>query len=41
MHVRPLGLLGALGELAAPTILLIGGRTVAGDVFPCGIELPQ
>ncbi|MBV7528922.1 histidine kinase [Chitinophaga sp. sic0106] len=25
IHVRPLGLVGALGELSAPTVLLIGG----------------
>ncbi len=38
MHVRPLGLLGALGELAAPTMLLIGGVLLQAMFFLAGLS---
>jgi len=38
MHVRPLGLLSALGELAAPTILLIGGVSLQAMFFLAGLS---
>jgi two-component system, LytTR family, sensor kinase len=38
MHVRPLGLLSALGELAAPTMLLIGGVLLQAMFFLAGLS---
>ncbi|HVI44551.1 MAG TPA: histidine kinase [Chitinophaga sp.] len=38
MHIRPLGLLSALGELAAPTILLIGGVLLQAMFFLAGLS---
>ncbi|MFY0253258.1 histidine kinase [Chitinophaga sp. 30R24] len=38
MHVRPLGLLSALGELAAPTLLLIGGVLLQAMFFLAGLS---
>lgn len=38
MHVKPLGLLSALGELAAPTMLLIGGVLLQAMFFLAGLS---
>lgn len=38
MHIRPLGLLSALGELAAPTMLLIGGVLLQAMFFLAGLS---
>ncbi|HEY9262885.1 histidine kinase, partial [Chitinophaga sp.] len=38
MHVRPLGLLSALGELAAPSLLLIGGVLLQAMFFLAGLS---
>ncbi|MCW3462164.1 histidine kinase [Chitinophaga nivalis] len=38
MHIRPMGLLGALGELTAPTLLLIGGIILQAMFFLAGLS---
>nr|WP_246485183.1 histidine kinase [Chitinophaga qingshengii] len=38
MHIRPLGLLSALGELAAPSMLLIGGVLLQAMFFLAGLS---
>ncbi|NLR65205.1 histidine kinase [Chitinophaga varians] len=38
MHIRPLGLLSALGELAAPTMLFIGGVLLQAMFFLAGLS---
>ncbi|NML35923.1 histidine kinase [Chitinophaga sp. G-6-1-13] len=38
MHIKPLGLLSALGELAAPSILLIGGVLLQAMFFLAGLS---
>ncbi|NSL89693.1 histidine kinase [Chitinophaga sp. Mgbs1] len=38
MHIRPLGLLSALGELAAPSILLIAGVLMQAMFFLAGLS---
>ncbi|CAL1520850.1 histidine kinase [Chitinophaga sp. MM2321] len=38
LHLRPLGLISALGELAAPTMLLIGGVLLQAMFFLAGLS---
>ncbi len=38
MHIKPLGLLSALGELAAPSMLLIGGVLLQAMFFLAGLS---